>query len=100
MGGIPTAVDCAIAAKVTEALANERFGNEARIDRVEVEPDNDPDDPTLWIRLVVETPGEAQLNVDARIDFRLDLGSALSDKGIQAFPALSFVSYAEIGDPA
>ena len=100
MGGIPTAEDCAIAAKVTEALANERFGNEARIDRVEVEPDNDPDDPTLWIRLVVETPGEAQLNVDARIDFRLDLGSALSDKGIQAFPALSFVSYAEIGDPA
>ena len=76
MGGIPTAEDCAIAAKVTEALAVERFGNEARIARVEVEPDDDPDDPTLRIRLVAETPGETQLNDDARMDFRLVLGSA------------------------
>lgn len=39
MGGISTAEGCAIVAIVTEALAVERFGNEARIDRVEVEPD-------------------------------------------------------------
>ena len=96
MGGIPTAEDCAIAAKVTKARANERFGNEARIDRVEVEPDDDPDDPTLWIRLVVETPGEALLSAEASLDFRLDLRSALNDHGIHAFPALSYASYAEI----
>ena len=76
MGGIPTAEGCAIVAIVTEALAVERFGNEARIDRVEVEPDDDPDDPTLWIRLVAKTPSETQLNDDSRMDFRLDFGSA------------------------
>ena len=96
MGGIPTSEDCAIAAKVTEALAIERFGNEARIDRGEVVPDDDPDDPALWIRLVVETPGEALLSVDTSLDFRLDLGSALRHHGIHAFPALSYASYAEI----
>ena len=100
MNGIPTAVDCAIAAKVTEALANERFGNEARIDRVEVKPDDDPDYPAMWIRVVVETPGEAHLDTDARLDFQSDLSAALEENGILAFPILGFVSYAEIGDAA
>lgn len=100
MDGIPTAEDYAKAAKVAEALANERFGNEARIDRVEVKPDDDPDYPAMWIRIVVETPGEAQMDIDARIGFRSDLSSALEEKGINALPILGFVSYAEFGDAA
>ena len=100
MNGIPTAEDCAIAAKVAEALANERFGNEARIDRVEVRPDDDPEYPAIWLRVVVETPGEALLDIDAALGFHRDLSPALEEKGIYAFPIPSFVSYAEIGDAA
>ena len=100
MNGIPTAEDCAIAAKVAEALANERFGNEARIDRVEVRPDDDPEYPAMWMHVVVETPGEAHLDTDAKLGFHSDLSHALEEKGIHAFPILGFVSYAEIGDAA
>ena len=100
MNGIPTAEDCAIAAKVAEALAIERFGNEARIDRVEVKPDDDPDYPATWIRIVVETPGEAPLGTNCVRGFHRDLSPALEEKGIHAFPIPGFVSYAEIGDAA
>ena len=100
MNGIPTAEDCAIAAKVAEALANERFGNEARIDRVETRPDDDPEYPAMWMRVVVETPGEAMLDIDAVRGFRRDLSTKLEEKGIHALPILGFVSYAEIGDAA
>ena len=100
MNGIPSAEDCAKAAKLTEALANEHFGNEARIDRVEIKPDDDPDYPAMWIRVVVETPGEALLNIDSVRGFRRDLSPALEEKGIHALPILGFVSYAEIGDAA
>ena len=100
MNGMPTAEDCAIAAKVAEALANERFGNEARIDRGEVKPDGGPECPAMWIRIVVETPAEALLDTDAMLGFRRDLNSALEEKGIHALPILAYVSYAEIGDAA
>ena len=100
MSGIPTAEDCAEAAKVTEALANERFGNEARIERVEVRPDDDPDYPAMWIRIVVDTPGESLLDIDAVLGFNRDLSPALVKKGIDALPITGFVSYAEIGDAA
>ena len=54
----------------------------------------------MWIRIVVETPGEAQMDIDARIGFRSDLSSALEERGINALPILGFVSYAEFGDAA
>ena len=100
MNGIPTAEDCITTEKMTEALANERFGNEARIDRVVVKPDDDPEYPAMWIRVVVETPGEALLDIDAVRGYRRDLSTELEEKGIHALPILGFVSYAEIGDAA
>ena len=100
MNGIPTAEDCAIAARVAEALANERFCNEAWIDRVEVRPDDDPGYPAMWIRVVVETPVEAHLDTDAKLGFHSDLSHALEEKGIHAFPILAYVSYVEIRDAA
>lgn len=54
----------------------------------------------MWMRVVVETPGEAMLDIDAVRGFRHDLSTKLEEKSIHALPILGFVSYAEIGDAA
>ena len=96
MEGIPTAEDCTNVAKVSEILVKERFGNEARIDRVEIKPDDDPCYPAMWIRVVVENPGKALLDTDSVRSFRRDLSPALEEKRIHALPIPGFASRAEI----
>ena len=93
--------ECAKAAKAINALAKKRFP-EARIVRVEVTGSDDSYDnhPLVWIRVVVDTPGGAMLNVSAMLDFQMDLRPALEGIGIFATPIPSFDSYAEVGDAA
>ena len=100
MNAMPTKKDCARAAKVTEALAKERFPPD-KIVRVEVELDDyDYDDPTLWITLVVDTPIGIPLDTEASIKFKGDLRPRLEENGIFAFPVATLESYAEVGDAA
>ena len=101
MDAMPTAEDCAKTAKATEALANKHFRDEARIVRVKVEAGDDPDyDPELWIRVVVDTPGGAQLDTDSSIRFHSELHDRLRDIGITALPIICYELDASIGDVA
>ena len=101
MDDVLTKEECAKAAKVIKSLANKRFP-EARVFRVEVTGSDDTYDnhPLVWIRVVVDTPGGAMLNVRAMIDFERDLGPVLEGIGIFATPIPSYDSYAEVGDAA
>ena len=96
-----TKEECAKAAKAINALAKKRFP-EARIVRVEVTGCDDSYDnhPLVWIRVVVDTPGDAMLDVRSMIDFERDLDPALEGIGIFATPIPSYDSYAEVGDAA
>ena len=96
-----TKEESAMAAKAIKSLAKKRFP-EARIVRVEVEGSEDvcDDHPLVWIRVVVDTPGGAMLDVGAGIDFKMELRPTLERIGIIATPILSFDSYAEVGDAA
>ena len=101
MDAMPTAEDCEKTAKATEALANKHFRDEARIVKVKVEAGDDPDyDPELWIRIVVDTPGGAQLDTDSSIRFHSELHDKLKDIGITALPIISYELDADIGDVA
>ena len=62
--------------------------------------DNDYDDPTLWITVVVDIPVGVLLDLDASIRFKSDLGAKLEENGIFAFPVATLESYAEMGDAA
>ena len=103
MDAMPTSEDCARVAKLVETLANKHFGDEARIVRAEVKAEADPDPEfgsQLWIRVVVDTPGGAHLNVDAKILFNRELYDKLVELGIVAYPILTFSLYSQIGDAA
>ena len=96
MNAMPTKEDCARAAKVTEALAKERFPPD-KIVRVEVELDDyDYDDPTLWITVVLDTPVGVLLDLDASIKFKGDLRPKLEEDGIFAFPVVIYESIEEV----
>ena len=103
MDAIPTAEDCAKVAKLMESLANKYFGDEALIVRVVVKAEADADPEfcsLLWIRIVVDTPGDALLNVDAKILFNRELYDELKKPGLAAYPILTYDLYAEVGDAA
>ena len=96
-----TKKECAKAAKAIKPLAKKRFP-EARIVRVEVTGSDDSYDnhPLVWVRVVVDTPEDAMLDVRSMIDFERDLGPALEEIGIFATPIPSYDSYSEVGDAA
>lgn len=54
----------------------------------------------LWIRIVVDTPGGALLNVDVKILFNRELYDGLKKLGLAAYPILTYDLYAEVGDVA
>ena len=93
--------ECAKVAKAIKSLAKKHFP-EARIVRFDVEGSDDSYDyhPLAWIRVVVDTPGDAMLNSRAMIDFGRDLRPLLEGIGIFATPIPSFDSYAKMGDAA
>ena len=101
MDAMPTAEDRAKTAKATEALAKKHFRDEARIVMVKVEAGDDPDyDPELWIRVVVDTPGGAQLDTDASIRFKSELHDRLREIGITALPIICYELDAAVGEVA
>lgn len=97
---MPTKEDCDKAAKLTKALAVKRFP-ESRVVRVEVEPGDELDEHALlWIRVVLDTPGDTLPDTDAHGQFNFELGPMLEDNGIFARPVPALDSYAEVGDLA
>ena len=100
MEDVPTKEDCVKAAKLTEALAKERFP-ESRVVRVEVEPSDELDEHALlWIRLALNTPGGALPDTKAHGRFNFELRPMLEENGIFARPVPALDSYAEVGDIA
>lgn len=52
------------------------------------------------MRVVVDTPGDALLDVRSMINFQRDIRPTLEGLGIFATPIPSFDSYVEVGDSA
>ena len=100
MNKFPTEKDCKKTGKIVEAIARATLP-EFRVVRSEVEADWDHDgDPVLWVQVVVDIPHDQDLDPSATGRLRLQVFEELQEAGIDAYAAVTFASYAEVGDAA
>lgn len=100
METMPSEEDCAKAAKVVETVARESFPK-TEIMRVKVDggPGSDGE-PVLWIRILVDIPVGAPIDIDAHTRFQSNLAPKLREVGIYAFPVSYFDLVSEMGEVA